>query len=229
MGSSQSSATSASRKPNSRLRDIFIGKYSPPSQKAFFPDWLRSRSLGSDLSYYSHLVSVAQAPLEFEKIKRISRVNWCTSPFDEMGPLRNTSPRTLPRWLALRQTRGLAGPATWEGGHSYAIIEVEYVDAYSGSPPEPRKFRLNWGQGLKFGHNLTMTPISDIPAKQLTGDRLENSWEATCSPKELLQFLKRWDGREYDAAPSNNRNCHHFAQELIEQCTSERGYGIGDR
>jgi len=144
-----------------------------------------------------------------------------------MGRFQDLSPRTLPRWLAGRPIRGLSGPATREGGHSYAIVDVETVTLEGATVHE--RYRLNWGQGKLHGTNLTMFPQEGVPEQKLTGDRLEKEWDGTCTGQELYSLLKIWDGRLYDPAPRNNANCHHFVQDLIHQCTSDNGYANGDR
>mmetsp|Transcript_14698 Transcript_14698/g.46230 ORF Transcript_14698/g.46230 Transcript_14698/m.46230 type:complete len:233 (+) Transcript_14698:68-766(+) len=232
MGSSSSrgsSTTSGSRRPHRQLADIFFGTLTPerlPRLSPWLLRWLRSSASDSASSY----VVVGKELREYARIARIREVHWCSSPFDELGGLRNLSPRTLPRLLALRPGRGLAGPASWEGGHSFAVVSVDYApDPARPDATEPQGFRLNWGQGKRHGTNLSMIPVDGLPRAQITDERLERTWQATCSPDELFELLERWDGRTYDAAPSNNRNCHHFVQDLIHRCTHDRGYGSGDR
>eukprot|EP00930_Biecheleria_cincta_P059729 TRINITY_DN45454_c0_g1_i1.p1 TRINITY_DN45454_c0_g1~~TRINITY_DN45454_c0_g1_i1.p1 ORF type:complete len:221 (+),score=19.78 TRINITY_DN45454_c0_g1_i1:72-734(+) len=220
MGNS-SSQTSTSQKPHGGLHTIFFT--SPKLPETFRRSWFASSS-GTSTS--------AEAPVPIEpqmiqRIKRVTKVYWCSDPFNEMGRFRDLSPRTLPRWLAGRHSRGLSGPATWEGGHSYAIVDVETVSPETGTAHE--RYRLNWGQGKMHGTNLTMFPEEHLPEQKLTGDRLEKAWEGTCTGEELYSLLKSWDGRLYDSAPSNNGNCHHFVQDLIHQCTSDSGYALGDR
>mmetsp|Transcript_86535 Transcript_86535/g.253324 ORF Transcript_86535/g.253324 Transcript_86535/m.253324 type:complete len:239 (+) Transcript_86535:86-802(+) len=163
-----------------------------------------------------------------QRIEHVSRVYWCSEPLNEAGPFKFLSPRSLQRYLAFRGARKLAGPASWEAGHSYAVVDV-VLSATPGAAERSERYRLNWGQGKKHGTNLSMIKHQEVPPRRIMDERLENSWPGTCSGEELYVLLQRWDGRQYDAAPSNNRNCHHFVQELIQQCTPERGYGHGDR
>merc|ERR1711974_558258 len=111
-----------------------------------------------------------------------------------------------------------------EVGHSYVLVDVALQpDPLTGRPRPDERYCLNWGQGLKFGTNLSMTPQAELPPARIRGERLEADWEGTCSGRELYEFLRRWDGQEYDANPVNHRNCHHFAQEFIHACTAESG------
>lgn len=209
--------------PHGSLEDLFFGRQ-PAEGATSGLLWRLLRPLGLES------LAVSSSPggppaVELEqvlRIKQVTRVYWCSSPFEELGPhLSKLSPRTLPRKVSMRESRGLAGPATWEIGHSYALVDVEVGE----DRPSQLRYRLNWGQGKRHGTNLSMLPHSDpLPEHRVRGERLEMAWQGTCSGSELYQLLKEWDGRVYDAAPSNNRNCHHFMQDLIHQCTAERGF-----
>merc|ERR1711924_321114 len=81
-------------------------------------------------------------------------------------------------------------------------------------------WRVGWGRGRKTGANVIVEQKSVIlPPSQIMGERLERAWPGTCSGDQLLSFLKKWDGREYDVNPGNGRNCHHFVQDMLQTCT----------
>lgn len=174
------------------------------------------------------VVSPSQA-MRVEKVFRIQSVKnvfFCTEPFDEAGRyLRHFCPRALLRWGRWLDKR--AGPAGGEIGHSYVILEVDMLpDSPSAdATAKPEFLRLNWGQGIKYGSCLTVFAGAKIPPRNITGERLERKWPATCSGEELVAMLTKWNLREYDVNPANLRNCHHFVQDVIQQCTSaDTGY-----
>lgn len=228
---SRSPQSSPSQLPHQRFDDVFfVDKLITFRRRAPISRWWFPRSLASS-KFESSFEELQDACHEqFQRIEKVEKVYWCTEPLNEVGALKDViSPRTLPRILADRKGRGLIGPATWEVGHSYALVKVKFYEGIDSDSGQSKMYRLNWGQGRKSGTNLTIREQCLIPEAKITGERLEDHWNGNCSGDQLYSFLKKWDGREYDAAPSNNRNCHHFVQELLEQCTSEHGYDFGDR
>lgn len=186
----------------------------------WFPKSISSYSIGSMYDVH-HDNQVYRA----KRILTVDHVYWVTEPLKEAGMFSCFSPRTLPRILADRAGRGLEGPATWEVGHSYALVRV----TLSEPPGVETMYRLNWGAGRIAKTNLTILEQDWVPPESIGGERLEGKWPATCSGEELYSMLREWDGREYDVAPSNNANCHHFIQDLIQRCTAESGHELRDR
>ncbi|CAJ1400747.1 unnamed protein product [Effrenium voratum] len=208
LSQSSRSPISSSCKPNPSLDDVFFYSVNEIRENVF-----------SMFSFSSSSASWTVPELEREKlerVKKVTRVYWCSEPLNELGQLKVLSPRSLPRWLAMRASRELEGPASWELGHSFALVDVELSpEAEEGRSFE--RYRLNWGAGRHHNMNLLIERQERVPSRQLTGERLE---------KDLLQ---RWDGQPYDANAANNRNCHHFVQELIHTCTRHAGHEDTDR
>ena len=158
-----------------------------------------------------------------QRVRMVRKVYWCSEPLNELGIFKWLSPRWLPRRLAWRSSRELEGPASWELGHSYALVDVELEDQSS------ERYRLNWGAGRRVGTNLVIEKRDGLPEVRIRGDRLEKAYVGTCTGEELYSFLLSWDGATYDANAANNRNCHHFVQELIHACTRHAGHEDMDR
>lgn len=226
---SRGSRISSARKPHGNVDEIFLTQLKPPRRYSRFLSSSANTSLPS---------STLEPKMPGEnRFLMVRRVYWCSDPLNEAGELRDLSPRTGPRWLALRRPRGLTGPATWEVGHSYVVVDLELkpdaerqtpvidgAEDGSGDLSNVERYRLNWGRGLKSGTNLTITPHGALPPSRLAGERLERTWSGTCTAEELMTLLGDWDGETYDVHPANNRNCHHFVQNVIQQCTAERAF-----
>ncbi|CAK9061539.1 unnamed protein product [Durusdinium trenchii] len=231
MGQSPSSGsieTSASCKPHEKIDDYFLQRVTsrvlqrvPPVQSPFSLSPSCPSPGDQTQEIQSHMV---------ERVKGVTKVYWCSQPLNELGAFKVLSPRWLPRRLAWRQSRELEGPATWELGHSYAIVDVELLpEAAKLSGQSSERYRLNWGAGRRVGTNLAIERQDHVPESKIMGDRLEKVYPGTCTGKELHNFLKKWDGSTYDANAANNRNCHHFMQELIHACTRHAGHEDADR
>ena len=224
--------TSTSRKPHGNIDEFFFQSISTAwRQRARllggFPLSISSSSASLDSlldeteEIQSHLV---------QRVKGVTKVYWCSQPLNELGVFSMFSPRWLPRRLAWRRSRELEGPATWELGHSYAIVDVElHPEAAQLSGHELERYRLNWGAGRRVGTNLVIERQDQLPETRIMGDRLEKSYPGTCTGEELHGFLRKWDGQAYDVNVANNRNCHHFVQELIHACTRHAGHEDTDR
>jgi len=214
-----SSASSGSCKPHGSIDDLFLSNVPATPRQS----WLATIFGSSSSNTCTAAVDIGN--VRQNRISKVKKVYWCSDPLNEAGDLKDFSPRTPPRWLAWRKHRGLNGPATWEIRHSYVLVDVETspLDVAGGHPMEER-YRLNWGQGKKHGTNLTIVQQSDVPPYRLQGERLEDMWPGTCTGDELLALLKKWDGQKYDVNPVNNRNCHHFVQDVIQKCTQECAY-----
>lgn len=167
------------------------------------------------------------------RVHRVKSIFWCSEPFNEAGQyLRHISPRSLMR--IFRKLKHQEGPSGGEVGHSYAVVELEMVPGEhllksdAGEKIErleTESFRLNWGQGIKHGSCLTIFPGATVPPCRITGERCERQFTGTCSGAELIDLLRKWSPREYDVNPMHQRNCHHFVQDIIQQCTiAETGY-----
>mmetsp|Transcript_94026 Transcript_94026/g.186426 ORF Transcript_94026/g.186426 Transcript_94026/m.186426 type:complete len:202 (-) Transcript_94026:70-675(-) len=154
--------------------------------------------------------------IQVDTIKEVGMVYWCSEPLETLvGNLLPRGPMRL-----FRKLQGRAGPASVEVGHSYVVVSVraEPNDSWE-------LWRLNWGAARLYPSNLCIDRSAQLPQNQLFGDRLERAWEGTCSGPELAELLRKWNGRSYDANPCNNRQCHHFAQDVIGKCTHHQtGY-----
>lgn len=161
-----------------------------------------------------------RGPKLFNRVLSVEEVSWCSEPLKEAGPLQNLSPRAPLR--TRRRLEGLAGPSGSEVGHSYVIVKV-LTQETKDSEPQSELWRLNWGQGRTRGANLTIAEDGvELPPERIMGERLERTWPGTCSGDQLLALLQRWDGRAYDVNPRNQRNCHHFVQDVLRECTGSR-------
>eukprot|EP00930_Biecheleria_cincta_P065284 TRINITY_DN51040_c0_g1_i1.p1 TRINITY_DN51040_c0_g1~~TRINITY_DN51040_c0_g1_i1.p1 ORF type:complete len:203 (-),score=22.98 TRINITY_DN51040_c0_g1_i1:185-793(-) len=143
----------------------------------------------------------------------VSKVHWCSEPIWDAGFMWMLSPRTLLRFA--RKLERKAGPSSMEFAHSYAIVDIGH-DMENSYGDVVRYFRLNWG-----AMNLRVHAVKGLPPSRIMGKRLEASWPSTCSGTQLYDFLKRWEGRPYDPDPRAHTNCHHFVQDLLQQCTSQ--------
>ena len=213
--------SSSSLKPHGRLDEIFLMPHSWISNLSRL-SWLSSKESSHELSYLSGSAAPSVGSEAMQRVAFVKRVYWCSEPLNELGLFRFVSPRWLPRRLAWRRSRELEGPASWELGHSYAMVDVVLAEG-------EERYRLNWGAGKRSATNLVIEKKEHLPESRIMGDRLEKVYEGTCTGQELYDFLLRWDGAKYDANAANNRNCHHFVQELIHACTRHAGHDALDR
>ncbi|CAJ1434972.1 unnamed protein product [Effrenium voratum] len=176
LSQSSRSPISSSCKPNPSLDDVFFYSVNEIRENVF-----------SMFSFSSSSASWTVPELEREKlerVKKVTRVYWCSEPLNELGQLKVLSPRSLPRWLAMRASRELEGPASWELGHSFALVDVELSpEAEEGRSFE--RYRLNWGAGRHHNMNLLIERQERVPSRQLTGERLEKDYPGTCTGREL--------------------------------------------
>eukprot|EP00929_Paragymnodinium_shiwhaense_P076651 TRINITY_DN39442_c0_g1_i1.p1 TRINITY_DN39442_c0_g1~~TRINITY_DN39442_c0_g1_i1.p1 ORF type:complete len:231 (+),score=19.58 TRINITY_DN39442_c0_g1_i1:87-779(+) len=228
IGNSQSPVSLGTRLPTHGGLYAFFWREKLVNLKQRHARWSISVSSPDTYCNFKH---VEELGLErFNRIEAVERVYWCTEPLNEAGPFKEFSPRTLPRVLGARFQRGLSGPSSWEVGHSYGLVRVRlHPWACEAGGQQSRLYRLNWGRGIQHGTNLTMFEQDHVPQSKVTGERLEQDWQGTCTGEELYDLMAEWDGRVYDVSPSNNANCHHFIQDLIDRCTHARGFDENDR
>lgn len=210
------------RLPHGKLDDLFYIESRASEPQPSFWWWLRSTSPAASSSV-CHPSGVEQL-LRSNRVLEVKDVYWCSEPLKEAGPFQHLSPRTP---LRLRRIlEGKVGPSSREIGHSYVVMTVLVGPESPAQPPRTEMWRLSWGQGIVSGTNLVVQQASrsckdnvSLPPARIKGDRQERSWPATCSPGQLLDLLKKWDGQEYDVNPTNSRNCHHFVQDVLKACT----------
>merc|ERR1712080_351119 len=115
------SRLSVAKKPHDDLDGIFLTQ----KRTIVSRPWIAA----SPVSATSACVGRFSSLSEVEKIEHVNRVRkvkhlyWCSEPLNEVGDLKNLSPRSLPRMN--RFCEGKAGPSSFEVGHSYVIVDVE--------------------------------------------------------------------------------------------------------
>lgn len=217
MGAVQS-PTSRTRRPHGNLDELFFATHSAKESQ---PQTWTQRISSSSSSWKAGQKDRSEQIL---RVARINDVYWCSEPLKEAGVFQDLSPRTSLRLR--RKLEGKVGPSSSEVGHSFVVLSV----LVHPTDPEshelrPELWRVSWGLGIVKGTNLVIQEDGSLPPARIMGDRQERHWPATCTPAQLLEMLKKWDGREYDVNPKKGRNCHHFAQDLLQTCTANRtGY-----